>query len=214
VTSRLLGTLIAGLLVLALVPSPARSDGDPASDILVGESVFYPYAPPVSNGLQRTLNAETAAATRAGLPLKVALIASPTDLGAIPELFGKPQQYAQFLDQEISFLSPKPVLLVVMAGGYGAAGPSRQAIDAVRSLARPDGGQSDELARAAIAAVPKLAAAAGHPVTAVSSAPGAGSSHGASVLDAVSFAVAAVVLAAAAVLVRRRRAAHSRRPHR
>ena len=210
---RLLATLVAALLILALGPSPARSDGDPASDILVGESVFYPYSPPVSSALQQTLNAETAAVTRAGLPIKVALIASPTDLGTIPQLFGEPQQYAKFLDQEISFLSPKVVLLVVMAPGFGVAGPSQQAIDAVRSLGRPGGGRSDDLARAAIAAIPKLAAAAGHPVAAVSPARGGGASHGSSVLDAVILAVAAVALAAAVVLVRRR-AAHGRRPHR
>ena len=45
----------------------------------------------------------TAKAKAEGFPVKVALIAAPTDLGVIPDLFGKPQPYAQFLDQEISF---------------------------------------------------------------------------------------------------------------
>ena len=75
-------------------------------------------------GGQPTLNAETAAAKRAGFPIKVALIASPVDLGVIPDLFGKPQQYADFLDQEISFQGKQP-LLVVMAAGYGVAGSDR-----------------------------------------------------------------------------------------
>ncbi len=60
--------------------------------------------------VQRPLNAETAAVKRAGFPIKVALIASPTDLGVIPNLFGRPQSYASFLDQEISFQGKQRLL--------------------------------------------------------------------------------------------------------
>ena len=49
----------------------------------------------------------------------------PVDLGVIPELFGQPQNYAKFLDKEISFQGPQP-LLVVMPAGYGVAGRERQ----------------------------------------------------------------------------------------
>ena len=52
----------------------------------------------------------------------MALIASPTDLGAIPSLFAKPQRYANFLDVEISFFGGKQPLLVVMPNGYGVQG--------------------------------------------------------------------------------------------
>ena len=48
-----------------IVPATALSDGDPASDVLLAQRVFYPYSPSVSAGLQKTLNAETAAASRA-----------------------------------------------------------------------------------------------------------------------------------------------------
>ena len=96
----------------------------------------------------------------------MALIASPADLGAIPSLFAKPQQYANFLDVEISFFGGKQPLLVVMPNGYGVQGltPPRPP----RPLARlppPAGRTSDDLARAATVAVSKLAAAAGHPVS-------------------------------------------------
>src|SRR6201987_874364 len=93
-----LATLLAlTVFAVVLTPASARADGDPASDVLLGENVFYPYSPAVSAGLQKTLNAETAPAPRFHFPIKVALTPAPTDLGAIPALFDKPRQYADFL---------------------------------------------------------------------------------------------------------------------
>ena len=77
--------------------------GDPASNVLLGESVFYPYQPATSRPLRASLNSATAAAAKEHFPLKVALIGSRIDLGIIPQLFGKPQAYARYLDVEISF---------------------------------------------------------------------------------------------------------------
>jgi MYXO-CTERM domain-containing protein len=206
--SRFASVLAALLAAAALVPISALADGDPASDVLLGENVFYPYSPPVSSSLQKTLDAETAAATRAGFPVKVALIASPVDLGVIPDLFGKPQQYARFLDQEISFQT-KQQLLVVMSTGYGVQGLGRPATTAAGSLARPAGKQSNDLARAAITAVAKLSAAAGHPITGVPGIPGAssGGGGGATTVIIVALALAALATAGALVAKRRRRAA-------
>jgi hypothetical protein len=203
--------LIALLAAAALTPAGALADGDPASDVLLGENVFYPYTPTVTASVQRTLNAETAAAKRAGLPVKVALIASPVDLGVIPELFGKPTSYAEFLDKEISFQHSQP-LLVVMAAGYGVQGIPAPANRALKGLAPPAGKTSTDLARAAIGAVTKLAAASGHPVTGVPGV-GAGSSGGSSSSKAplvIGLGAAAVLVAAALVLLRRRQAAPGR----
>jgi hypothetical protein len=203
--------LTVGALVpaSALVPSSAFADGDPASDVLLGENVFYPYSPPVSRSIQQTLNAETAAAKRAGFPLKVALIASPVDLGVIPDLFGKPQKYADFLDQEISFQGKQP-LLVVMSTGYGAQGLDARAKAALASLPKPAGKQSNDLANAAINAVAKLATASGHPVSGISGVPGSSKSNGTSLSTAVVIVLIAAALATAAALaivtLRRRRA--------
>jgi len=195
-------------LAAALAPRWARADGDPASDELIGANVFYPFSPPVSAGLQRTLDSETSAAGRVHFPIKVALIASPADLGAIPSLFAKPQQYADFLDQEISFAGTKTLLLVVMPDGYGVQGLPRAATVAAASLAKPPGRQTDDLAQAAILAVPKLAAAAGHPIGAVPGAPAAdGGKNGAPAeVGAGALAFVAVIAAAAVVWFRRRRA--------
>jgi hypothetical protein len=202
--------LALGFLVCVLAVAPALGDGDPASDVLLGQNVFYPYNPTVAPGLQKTLNAETAAASRAHFPIKVALIASSIDLGAVPSLFGKPQQYADFLDQEISFLNMPQLLLVVMPNGYGTQGLGSAATATVASLEKPSGGRSDDLARAAIAAVRKLAAAAGHPIIGRVSS-GSGSAGGPGALTVALLAVGAVVCAAAVVAMRRQWARTQRR---
>jgi hypothetical protein len=210
--------LIAAILLTTTlwepVP-PARSDGDPASDVLVADSVFYPYSSTVSASLQRTLNDEAAAASKAHFPVKVALIASPFDLGAIPSLFGKPQAYSSFLGQEISFLGVTTRLLVVMPNGYGVRNLGSGASGVVASLKEPAGARGDDLAQAAIIALPKLAAAAGHPIGpaaagptgAVSNSGGSNSGGGSSVLKLVVLAIAAIVIAGAVFVFRRGRAA-------
>jgi hypothetical protein len=201
------------ILVLAslLLPAVAAADGDPASDTLLGENVFYPYAPAVTTSVQRTLNAETAAAQRAGFQIKVALIGSPLDLGVIPSVFGHPQQYANFLDKEISFEGP-PHLLVVMAAGYGIQGFGGPAQLAAKALPPPAGKTNTALARAAITAVDRLAAASGHPLNNLRGGPaasteGAGTGSNAPIL--IALAAAAVVISAALIMLRRR---HVTRP--
>jgi hypothetical protein len=208
--ARIIGlALVAAVSAWAAAPTPALADGDPASDMLLAQSVFYPFSPAVAASLQKTLNAEAAAANRAHFPLKVALIESPADLGAIPSLFGKPQQYASFLDQEISFFNRKDLLLVVMPNGYGVAGLTPPATSAAASLPKPTERGSDGLARAALAAIPKLAAAAGHPIGAVSGASGTsagGGGSGATAGGVAALAVGAVVIAGGVMWFRRRRA--------
>lgn len=156
-------TLLA-LVLLALPVGLARADGDPASDVLISQGVYYPYSPPVSAGVQRVLTKVTADAKRAGYPIRVALIAGQPDLGSVPTLFNRPPQYAKFLQSEITFNKPRP-LLVVMPSGYGwvAAGPKADAV--MKEFAAP-GPLSDTMARNAASAVAKLAGAAGHPIAA------------------------------------------------
>ncbi|MGO9961284.1 MAG: hypothetical protein ACLP50_35800 [Solirubrobacteraceae bacterium] len=175
---RLVPALAVVVLIAVTAPALARADGDPASDVLLGQNVFYPYVPQVSGALQRRLNDEAAAAHTAGFPLKVALIGSPVDLGSIPSLFGRPQQYADFLDTEISFEGRQPVL-VVMAAGYGLQGAPAAAARALSTLPRPTGAGNDALARAAVTAIGRLAAAVGHPIAGAAAAP-AGSTQPAS----------------------------------
>jgi hypothetical protein len=195
--------LAVTLALLTLAPASARADGDPASDVLLGENVFYPYSPAVSAHLQKQLNAETAAASRAHFPIKVALIGMPADLGAIPVLFGKPQQYAAFLEQEISFLNVKPLLLVVMPNGYGVEHLGPAATVAAGALKKPAGTTTNDLARAAILAVPRLAAAAGHSIG--NESPGAGPGGLDPAVPLAILAAAAIASAGIVLAVRRSR---------
>jgi hypothetical protein len=169
--------LLAAAVLAVAAPATALADGDPASDVLIIENVFYPYRPPVSKALTQQLDALTKTMKAAGFPLHVALIETPVDLGAVPNLFGQPQRYAEFLSSEITFGRPHP-LLVVMPSGYGvvAAGPRAKAIAAAQSA--PAAKSSDALAIGAIVVAQKLAAAAGHPVPKVTPAKGGGSSGG------------------------------------
>jgi hypothetical protein len=202
IKQRVLTLVLVALLGVGVSASMARADGDPASDILLQIDVFYPYDPPVSQHLQGVLNAETAAAHRAHFPIKVALIATQMDLGAVPNLFGKPQSYADFLDQEIRFITGRDPLLVVMPSGYGV---KWIAAPAAAGLPEPSGRQSDDLARAAIADVRKLAAATGHPIKAVPDTVRGGSANHDAEPAAAILAVAAVALAGTITIVRRRR---------
>jgi hypothetical protein len=189
------------VLVALSMAASALADADPASDVLYGENVFYPYSPPVSASLEKALNAETAAAHRARFPIKVALIGSPDDLGAVPSFFGKPQTYAKFLDQEISYQTKQP-LLVVMAAGYGTQGLPRPVAAIAASLPKLAGARSDDLAQAAIVAVQRLAVAAGHPFR--PPAPPSGAAGTSSSLPAAAI-LAAVALATAATIIAVRR---------
>ena len=103
----------------------------------------------------------------------MALIASKADLGVVPALFGRPATYARFLSSELTGVYSGPVL-VVMPDGFGLAAQGRaQSVAAAKSIATGPG--ADRLASAALAAMPKLAAAAGHPLPAGAAASGSAS---------------------------------------
>ena len=111
---------------------------------------------------QSELGALLSAARRSGYELRVALIASPTDLGSVTELWRQPENYAHFLGQELSLVY-RGTLLVVMPNGFGLYGPGARMPAQRSALARPGSGASG-LGPAAISAIRLLAAAAGHPL--------------------------------------------------
>jgi hypothetical protein len=156
---------LAVVLLLLTGAGRASANGDPASDYLTFQNVFFPFSPKVSSGLQLELLKLTNEASDQHYPIRVAIIGSKIDLGAIPQLFGKPQRYARFLYQEISFVY-QGQLLIVMPQGLGSVGPVSQDI-VKRALAGirvdPSAGP-DGLAQAAIAAVTQIAVEAGHPL--------------------------------------------------
>ncbi|MGA9857930.1 MAG: hypothetical protein WBQ18_08700 [Solirubrobacteraceae bacterium] len=194
-------------LCLSLVlPAVAAADGDPASDYLLAQNVYYPFSPPVSGPLQGALNAETATAARSGFPINVAIIEARDDLGAVGLLLGQPQTYASFLEREINFTGEKP-LLVVMANGYGVQSLPRASTTAAMRLPPPRGHTSNDLATAALAAVARLAAADGHRITPETPGLARAPSPADPSLPIASLGAATVFIAGATVYARRRHGA-------
>jgi hypothetical protein len=115
-------------------PTPALADGDPASDVLASQSLFLPQDAGVTAPQQAQLGVLLACARRSGYGIRVALNASPADLGSVTALWGKPQSYARFLGQELSLVN-HVALLVVMPNGFGLDGP-KHALAAGQSALR------------------------------------------------------------------------------
>jgi hypothetical protein len=192
----LLLLLFAASLVSA---SPAQADGDPASDVLLLQDVSLPYAPGVPDALGTTITELLKTTRKAGFPLKVAVIAQPKDLGAVPQYFDKPQSYAPFLQSEIAFNSKKP-LLVVMPAGYGVAAMPRGTENALDEVDPPKSASGEDLGRATVAAIVKLSESAGHPVPAPKLPPSAGGGGGGGTSPLLVFGVPVALLALGGLL--------------
>ncbi len=155
---RATAALAVAALAAGLPAAAARADGDPASDVLASLPLFVPQDSSVTPARHAQLDSLLRAARRAGYPVRVALIASPSDLGSVGELWHQPQAYARFLAAELTLVYRGP-LLIVMPNGYGVAGTGAKAA-ALRGARAPGG----DLAGAAVDGVARLAAASGHHV--------------------------------------------------
>jgi hypothetical protein len=109
---------LATLLSVGMLAGVARADGDPGSDVLVCQDLFAGSSAGLSVQQQARLGDLLKAVSAARFPIRVALIASPTDLGAVTALWRKPRSYARFLGLELS-LAYKQRLLVMMPNGFG-----------------------------------------------------------------------------------------------
>ncbi|MEA2626015.1 MAG: hypothetical protein QOD06_2060 [Candidatus Binatota bacterium] len=153
---------VACLLGLLLVSAPAaRADGDPPSDILPSEDVYYGYGIDLRTKAAAQLPALLAVARERGYELKVALISGYADLGVVGSLWLDPREYARYLGQELSLVY-KGRLIVLMRNGYGiyydgvVPGKERRVIS---RLGPP--GPAARFLESAIAAVRALAASNG-----------------------------------------------------
>lgn len=200
--------LLAALAAALAAPQLARADGDPASDYLLGSKVFLPYDAKFPPKQAAELTALVAAANKAGFKIRVAVIWSDYDMGAVTSLWRKPRTYARFLGLELSFVY-KQRLLVVMPNGLGFNWPKHDPAPGYAVLAKVTTGPTPaQLLTAASTAVTRLAAAA-HVTVATPqhvAAPAQGSG-GNGRLFIVAGVAGALALAAGArlLLVRRRR---------
>jgi hypothetical protein len=202
---------LAALILLATTCSLALAaaafgDGDPASDYLITQPAFLPFDAHVDKASANELASLLAASKKAGFDIRVAVISSKVDLGAVPILFGEPQTYARFLGQEL-FYWYKHTLLVVMPNGYGVyrhgVVPAADRA-AVAALPPPGSASGTTLVNAASRAVRAIAAKNG--VTLPTAGAAAGSSSSGRNWPLVAGGVAAgVLLVGGLVYLQRRR---------
>ncbi|HUA06700.1 MAG TPA: hypothetical protein VMB27_22530 [Solirubrobacteraceae bacterium] len=208
--ARLVALILA--LTLGLLPSSALADGDPASDVLATQSLFLPQDAGISPPQQNQLSALLSSAATSGYQIRVAIIASSSDLGSVTELWRQPQTYARFLGQELSLVYHGP-LLVVMPKGFGlvGVGPTTTVDPSALAGVRIGAAGGPALGTATLTAVQRLAEASGHSVpipaaTAAASGPGSNDT-----LPLIVFAIGAVLIVlawAASLRARPLRARH------
>jgi hypothetical protein len=202
------GAVLTAVAVAALaLPALVHADGDPASDYLIGQQTFYAIDA-IPSDPAHALDMIVKNANRAGYEIRVALIASPPDLGSVTSLWQKPQQYAQFLGQEL-FYAYRGRLLIVMPNGLGYSVHGKPAPNEKRAIAgvAAPGRDGAHIAEAATIAVHALARAAGHDVPLPKSI--SGNSATADRIKIAATALGAAAIVAGTALVRR-----SRRPMR
>ena len=154
----------AALLVVlaALVAAPlARANGDPASDVLLTQPVYFPIDATLSDSDRSALLKTVDDAKQRGYTIRVALIPFTSDLGTAVSLWRHPQDYAKFLASELAFVY-KNRLLVVQPSGFGFYDKGKPVAKEQRVLAKvPVGKTPATLTQSADAAVRALAAADG-----------------------------------------------------
>jgi hypothetical protein len=189
---------IGAALVLAGagLTGTARADGDPASDVLAAQSSYLPTDVGIPLAEQGQIISLLRSATAAGLHLRVAVIASPTDLGSIGELWRQPQSYARFLGQELTFVYGGR-LLVVMPNGYGIYPQSADAGAAVQTALAGAKPPTSGLGPATLDAIRRIAGAQGIHLTIPSATAASPASSGIDLTAVIVFALGVVVILAA-----------------
>jgi hypothetical protein len=210
----LLAVSAAAAAVYDRTATTVLANGDPASDVLLQKDVFLPLGSSVCAPLKDAVDSAAGNAYHAGWPIKVAVIASAYDLGTEPDFFGHPAGYAKFLGGELGAYSTHlkrkltgVPLLIVMPQGLALWNADPRLDDVVRGIQVPPNADVAALTRAALDAVQKLAAAAGHPTDRIAapSCGGGGSSLG----PILPFAVPVLLIVLVGVMLRYRRPAQA-----
>ena len=205
--------LVAAALAGGVLAGSARADGDPASDYLLVQKVFLPFDAKFPAQQQAQFTTLVAAANRSGFEIRVALITSSYDLGAITSLWRQPRTYARFLAEELSYLY-KGRLLIVMPNGFGFHWLNHPSTGEYALLAKvPIASGGAGLLAAAHTAVQRLATAAGVKIVAPAhvTTPAQRNTHDRIVIIVASLAAIAAAAALRLLLRRRARTAASRR---
>jgi hypothetical protein len=180
---RTLPALAVAVLATALgPPGAALAHGDPASHALETQRLYVSFTAVPSAAVDSDLRGHMEAAKRLGSPMSVTLVAGEADVIEDPSMLRDPQRYAEFVDRKLAEDLERPLgepIVVVTPYGLGVAGhalrggrfgPVTRA--AARDFGRgirfsPDSTVSgDQLARAAVKVVRRIARAGGHPLPA------------------------------------------------
>jgi hypothetical protein len=197
--------LAAAALMAACAAPAAMADGDPASDVLITDSLYLPYEAPPADVVGK-LRGVVTAAKAAGQTVRVAVIHSPQDLGAVSNLYGHPQEYANLLATELQNpVEPgarghREELLVVMPAGFGTKNVPDKVSRMLRGVELPADADPAALAQAAGWAGQELAAASGRPIREEFDKPEGDSGGGA--LTIVLVVLALVALAGVLIVLR------------
>jgi hypothetical protein len=152
--------LVVVLGALLAVPA-ARANGDPASDVLLTQPVFFPFDATLSDSDREALLKTVDDADKRGYKIRVALIPFTSDLGTAVSLWKHPEDYSKFLGKELAFVY-RNRLLVVQPSGFGFYDRGKPVGKEQRVLAKVPVGQTPAaLTHSADAAVRALAAANG-----------------------------------------------------
>ncbi len=173
----LAAVVLALLTLLTLLAAPsltrvARADGDPGSDVLLDQNLFYGSDSGVTIPESLQLGRLLDGTAEVGAPVRVAIIAARFDLGAITALWRRPRQYAEYLGFELS-AAYRGRLLVVMPDGFGFywAGHSvTSGYAALAGVAAPAAGTAGAFFAATRTATRRLENAAGVSAPSLSSA--------------------------------------------
>jgi hypothetical protein len=152
--------LVAAAAALLAVPL-ARANGDPASDALLTQKVFFPFDATLPDSDREALQKTVDKANARGYTIRVALIPFTSDLGTAVSLWRHPQDYAKFLGSELAFVYANR-LLIAQPSGFGFYNHGKPVAKEQRVLAKlPVGKTPVELTKSTTAAVRALATADG-----------------------------------------------------
>jgi hypothetical protein len=196
---------LAALAVAAVATPSARADGDPASDYLLSQDVFVPFDGKIPTSSAGQLDTLVRNANRRGYRIKVAMIATPYDLGSVTALWKQPQRYARFLGQELEFVYKDGRLLIAMPNGYGVYNHGKPVTSETKLLAglSPPAGGGEALASGAIDAVRRLARADGVALAVPKAAAKPSHSANADRITIIGFALIGAAVVAAIYFARR-----------
>jgi hypothetical protein len=154
----------------------ALAHGDPTSHYLETDSLLTSYAAPPDLAVELRLRGVLDAAAARGYPIKVVLFANEADTGDAPEPLEDPQTYVGTVSSELEAIDPlRAPVLIVTPHRLGIGGKQPQggtptpitpplAAELVRRLPIAKEADGNALARTAMVAVRRLAAASGNPL--------------------------------------------------